>query len=950
MASNILQSAKDFLANSQTIRLAHLVRIELPGGTGSYSYYTDFGRDIEFDGDTYLTGSLKSISDVKQTSTLSAYTVSIKISGAVQTELDKAMQSQSYLNRVVSVWRLYLDDSGEFVPFYEDGSTLLFFEGTITEVSAEENLGATGRGSSTLTWKCANEFYDLQKVNGRLTDDASHRGVVVDDNGNEVGSTAAKRPEYVDDLGFFHSNTSINILAEYQVQQKAYRLNKKKRKWYQITPKYEMEEYWETVTKEIDMRFSLEAQYLPVIYGVQKVDGIPVFADTLVNDPTKVYVVYAFCEGEIDGFLDIWMDDAPMVCLDSTDSEERSCFGIKRAYGDTISIATPSQDPSAPSLHGQEYLLNDGDGDVTFWTYHGKSNQTACSALVNLAASSSFYLQKDGAYGSEYWDSRFKLLDTAYVVAIFDINENRTNIPTISAEIQGKKIPVYDNDGLVSSSATSLNPAWQDLDYLTSERYGAGIPIDRVDLDSFIEVANLLSIEDESYSITWLPYWRYIGWLDNTTPSRRNILQTCPVVDSSVTVFKNMDSMLQQTVCSLNIVEGKYSLTVESEKEAVAELTLGDFSGGKITVSDVTSKNKYNSVSASIIDPGLGWQTNTITFYNTDYKEEDSNVEKRLNMSFPYITNYYTARSLAERELKKSRYNREVTLTLPHKFIDLPVNSPVTITYPRFSWESKQFLLREVVWKANGKVQVLLREYTDDVFINSPQVDKGDSQIPTIESKVKPPRDFQYVPSAQGLNEEGVNGTLRWLPSYTADVTYYSLSISGDTGSVTIPVTDSPVDPNKYMEYILRDREAGTYTFALRAVSGSRGFVSSPVIIVIDVDPAKNLSAVTDFDLTNNIAGDENIWKGSDVSVTWSPIPEEDLVTGLRYELEILDDTTYVNGFFIENLYEFTYSYTQNKLDYFTANDPNVGVFRDLTLRIRAVGPNGEQSVAWTYL
>ncbi|AVR76009.1 baseplate hub protein [Aeromonas phage AhSzq-1] len=34
--------------------------------------------------------------------------------------------------------------------------------------------------------------------------------------------------------------------------------------------------------------------------------------------------------------------------------------------------------------------------------------------------------------------------------------------------------------------------------------------------------------------------------------------------------------------------------------------------------------------------------------------------EKKLNLAFAGITNYYTARSMAARELKKSRYSREL--------------------------------------------------------------------------------------------------------------------------------------------------------------------------------------------------------------------------------------------------------------------------------------------------
>lgn len=950
MASKITDTFKNYLQSIDKAKLAHLVRIELPGDSGNFAYYTDYHRDFIYDNNTFITGKLKSIGDVKQTFQLTSYSLSVKITGADQPELDKAMQSESYLNRKITVWRVFIDDNGDFVPYYEDGSTLKYFEGTINSVSVDENSSATGRGSSTITWKCASEFYDLEKVNGRITDDASHRGLVIDNDGNEVPSLSAKRVEYQDDLGFFHSNQSINILAEYQTREKAFRM-KKKSSWFGLKQDYKLVEYWRTVTREVDMRFNLEAKYIPAVYGVQKVQGIPVFADTLVDDPNTVYVVYAMAEGEIDGFLDIYLDDAPMVCFDATDSSDRGCVGRKKELGDTISVAAPvTGDPTDPSTHGQEYIWDDGNGRVNIWTFHGKPDQTAAQELVQLAAEGKFYLQNNGetTYGPEYWDSRFKLLDTAYIVCKFEITDERSNIPTIEAEIQGRKVPTYNESGLIRDDLTSLNPAWQIYDYLTSPIFGAGISPEDIDLTSFIEVAEIFDLQDTSYKGIWAPYWRYIGWLLPFNDSQRWVMQTNPAFETDTTVFKNLDSLLKQTVSSLNIVEGLYTLTVESKKDILKDYTIDDIVNGKITVSDVTSKEKFNSMQASIIDPGLGWQKNDITFYDKDYKIEDNNVEKKGTMQFPYITNYYCARSLAERELRKSRFNKEVTIVLPFREVDLPINSPITLTYERFGWDKKEFLIRDVTFKSDGKVTVKLREYADNVFYNSPQTDKGDDQIPVIVDKVKPPRGLNYVPSQLG-DPLGVNGYLRWYPSYTSSVTYYSIRITGQTETITVNA-ESTDSPDVYKSLAIQGLTEGEYTFAVRAVSASTGFSSSPAVLVVNVDAALNLSRVENFDLTNNAPGDESVWLGGDVATTWDPIPEESEILGIAYEVEVSSSGTVLKTVTVSNAHAYTYTYADNKADYALQNAGAVGVYRDLSIRIRATSPNGGQSVSWTEL
>jgi hypothetical protein len=154
---------------------------------------------------------------------------------------------------------------------------------------------------------------------------------------------------------------------------------------------YNLVEYYETVEKSVDLSFNLSAKYLPVVYGTQFVGGIPIFADTDKNDPNTVWVVYAVCEGEIEGFLDIHIDDKPLVCIDQSDEEGRVCFGRKRVNGDTINVlavdssGNPIPQAAGPSVHGQSYILKDDDGSIQFWVYHGLKNQQASSVLVNKA-------------------------------------------------------------------------------------------------------------------------------------------------------------------------------------------------------------------------------------------------------------------------------------------------------------------------------------------------------------------------------------------------------------------------------------------------------------------------------------------------------------------------------------------------------------------------------------
>ena len=76
----------------------------------------------------------------------------------------------------------------------------------------------------------------------------------------------------------------------------------------------------EKYKKSPDATFAnLDAKYLPVVYGVGKIPGIPIFVDTLNSDNSVIFTAYALSEGEIGGIYDIHFDGTPSVCIDEND-------------------------------------------------------------------------------------------------------------------------------------------------------------------------------------------------------------------------------------------------------------------------------------------------------------------------------------------------------------------------------------------------------------------------------------------------------------------------------------------------------------------------------------------------------------------------------------------------------------------------------------------------------
>ena len=219
---------------------------------------------------------------------------------------------QSYANRDVFVYKAFLDpDDGTLI----DSSAVLIFKGIITTADIVENPS----GGLRTKWGLTSHWGDFSQVKGRPTNDAVHRAL---DNNNRGQPLVTTRPEYANDLGFIHAEETINILATYTTieQETKYRT---KQKWYGKVKTKEVITDVE-VENDVDLSFSLTSKYLPVVYGVQRISGIPIFVDTKSNDPNNIFIAYALCEGEIGGLYDLYIDGNPVICLNKEDSDDRN--------------------------------------------------------------------------------------------------------------------------------------------------------------------------------------------------------------------------------------------------------------------------------------------------------------------------------------------------------------------------------------------------------------------------------------------------------------------------------------------------------------------------------------------------------------------------------------------------------------------------------------------------
>ena len=236
--------------------------------------------------------------------------VSEELKGPLQ-QIGHTESLKAYHNREVFIYKAFLDPDTSAVK----GTPVLIFKGIIQGTSLSENPN----GQLTVDWSLTSHWGDFAQVKGRISNDKIHRAV---DAQNRGQPEAALKPEYANDLGFMHAEQTTNILATYTAIEQEQRM-KMKKKWY---GKVKMTTWMEDVEvdRDVNLNFSLQSAFLPVVYGVDRVAGKPIFVDTKSNDPNNIFIAYSLCEGQIGGLYDLYIDGNPLICINKEDSDDRN--------------------------------------------------------------------------------------------------------------------------------------------------------------------------------------------------------------------------------------------------------------------------------------------------------------------------------------------------------------------------------------------------------------------------------------------------------------------------------------------------------------------------------------------------------------------------------------------------------------------------------------------------
>jgi hypothetical protein len=573
---------------------------------------------------------------------------------------------------------------------------------------------------------------------------------------------------------------------------------------------------------------------IPVIYGERLVGGTRVFLDSGGGTTNQyLYMAIVMAEGEINSIEEIRIDDKAVTWASS--------------LSDGTEVEVNSSDANFykadPNVEGSS-----AESLIRVEPHFGTDGQSASGILSALSN----------------WGANHKLSGLCYLALRFKWNQDAfTGIPRVQAKIKGKKVKTYNGSLVEQSASYSVNPAWCLLDYLTNERYGKGLAISSIDLQSFYDASLVCETQVTPYS----------GGSDI------NIFDTNAVIDTSRKIIENVRELVKGCRGYLPYSSGKYSLVIETTGTASITLTEDDILNG-YNLSSPSKNDRYNRVIVSFVNPDRNFQVDEVQFPPIDdsglpsadqhatMKNADGGILLEGRFDFKTITSPYQAEEMAEIILRRSRESLTLSLNVSFDAYDLAIGEIVNITHSSLGFSAKPFRIIEITFNEDYTIGLSLVEYQASHYTWATKTQQA--TIPTTNLpnpfNIQPPAsvtlDDQLIQYNDGTVIVALDITIG--ASNDSFVDYYQVEYKKSTDSNYI-IYSQGKGLNHRVLNVIDQQQYDVRVKAVNTLGVSSTYVSASRTIIGAIEPPSDVE-----DLSCNIVGQE-------AHLSWSQIPDLDL-------------------------------------------------------------------------
>ena len=332
-----------------------------------------------------------------------------------------------------------------------------------------------------------------------------------------------------------------------------------------------------------------------------------------------------------------------------------------------------------------------------------------------------------GVGDASIWGSNHRLRGLAYYAVRLEMplpdaegNVPWQGLPTCSVRVLGRK--VYDCRAGTGQSSTnpatwtwSSNPALCILDYLRDSRYGKGLDLSEIDVDSFSAAADYCD--------------------DLISTPRGNIARYSldGPINTGASILQNLETML--TTCRGFLVwsAGKYKLRLDKPQLTTDfDFTEDNIIGGW-SISLGQRAQRYNRVRAHFINPDLDYKPDVSIVASSSYKTADLAEDLELDIDLPLTCNVFRAQAIGTLAMKQSRQLISCQFVATLDALNAEVGSVVSITHSTPGWSNKKFRVMGLEITGTDDVRVTVQEYDASVYDTADLVDhpdRGNTNLP----------------------------------------------------------------------------------------------------------------------------------------------------------------------------------------------------------------------------
>ena len=256
------------------------------------------------------------------------------------------------------------------------------------------------------------------------------------------------------------------------------------------------------------------------------------------------------------------------------------------------------------------------------------------------------------------------------------------------------------------------------LDYMTNDRYGAGIANTLIDIDSFNGAGtdSVGGYSDESFSFTQYPS-------TGATRPRYEIHGTLGTFDD---VQTNMDKIMMACGSFLTFdgKQGKYKGIPNKiyPDQANCFIANDDNIISPISIQNTDLYQMYNQVEVEYFDEDRRDQRNTVFVEIASADRNTGEPDNKLSYSMEMVNNKPQVSTLANIDLNQTRLDKVITFTGDHSFLQVDVGDVIKITNSTYGFTDKLFRAMRIKEIENDDTtlscEVIGLEYSDDVYGN----------------------------------------------------------------------------------------------------------------------------------------------------------------------------------------------------------------------------------------